>query len=75
MEVDIDYNGFPLTVIGDFTPAEDSIMYYRDMSGTLGSPSQFDVHEVYLSDSSHNIFELLDDDQVREVESLILEKL
>ena len=58
MEINIEFKGIPLRVVGEYEAGEEAVMYYSDMSGYPGSNSSFDVNEVYAEDSDIDIFEL-----------------
>jgi hypothetical protein len=62
METIINYKGFELIVKGVYTQAEEQISYDSDMSGYPGSYSDYEVKEIYLSDSNINIVYLFEDD-------------
>ena len=58
MEINIEFKGIPLRVVGEYEAGEEAVMYYSDMSGYPGSNSSFLVEEVYVEDSEIDIFEL-----------------
>ena len=66
----ITYRGFELEVVGYYSPAEPMVMYYPDGSGYPGCPAEFEVNEIFLN--SIDIFELLNEEQITEIENLIL---
>ena len=47
MEINIEFKGISLRVVGEYEAGEEAVMYYSDMSGYPGSNSSFDVNEVY----------------------------
>ena len=73
MITEITYKGILLEVEGTYTEAEDRVIYYGDLDGHPGSPASFDINAVFVQDV--DIFELLGEDGLREIETLILEEL
>jgi hypothetical protein len=69
----ITYKGIDLEVIGQYERGESEVWYYADGSGHPGTPSEFNIEEVFLQDTE--ISELLGEDAFAEIESIILEKL
>lgn len=45
--VQIDFRGLTLYVVGCYTPPEAAVYYYSDGSGYPGSPSEFDIKEIW----------------------------
>lgn len=75
MEISIEFKDIPLRVVGEYEAGEEAVMYYSDMSGYPGSPSSFDVNEVYVEDSEIDIFELFSPADLEVLEEKILDKL
>lgn len=75
MEIEINYKGIPLRVVGEYEAGEEAVMYYSDMSGYPGSNSSFDVNEVYAEDSDIDIFELFSPADLEVLAEKILDKL
>ena len=73
MKTEITYKGILLEVEGTYTEAENRVIYYGDLDGHPGSPASFDINAVFVQDV--DIFELLGEDDLREIETLILEEL
>ena len=73
MKREITYKGILLEVMGTYEEAEDRVMYYGDLDGHPGYPASFDVNAIFVQDV--DIFELLSEDNLREIETLILEKI
>ena len=69
----ITYKGIDLDVIGQYEKGEYAVWYYEDGTGHPGTPSEFNIEEVFLHDTE--ISELLGEDDFAEIESIILEKL
>jgi len=49
----------PLQVVGEFTPKEEMVMYYSDLSGYPGAPAEFEIEDVFLNGIS--IYDLMGD--------------
>ena len=65
IEVEIDFAGIPMTVSGVFSPAEECVMYYSDMSGYPGSGADFEIDSIQINGQEVN--DLLSDEQYEEV--------
>lgn len=57
MEINIEFKGIPIRVVGEYEAGEEAVMYYSDMSGYPGSSSSFDLEGVYVEGSEIDIFE------------------
>ena len=75
MEINIEFKGISLRVVGEYEAGEEAVMYYSDMSGHPGSNSSFDVNEVYAEDSDIDIFELFSPADLEILEEKILEQI
>lgn len=75
MEINIEFKGIPIIVVGEYEAGEEAVMYYSDMSGHPGSPSSFDVEEVYVEDSEIDIFEFFSPDDLEIIEEKVLEQI
>lgn len=71
--IEITYKDLLLEIEGTYTEAEDRVMYYGDLDGHPGSPASFDINAIFVQDV--DIFELLSEDDLREIEILILEEI
>ena len=60
-EVEVEFRGVELTIVGNFYPEEEEVRYYSDMSGHPGSPSSFEILEIKVADSDVDLFDLLED--------------
>jgi hypothetical protein len=72
-EITINYKGIELLIEGTYTPGEEEVRYFSDMLGHPGYPASFDVNAIFVQDV--DIYELLSEDNLREIETLILEKI
>lgn len=75
MEISIEFKGIPLRVVGEYEAGEEAVMYYSDMSGYPGSPSSFDVNEVYAEDSEIDIFEFFSSADLEVITEKVLEQI
>ena len=75
MEINIEFKGIPLRVVGEYEAGEEAVRYYSDMSGHPGSNSSFFVEEVYVEDSDIDLIELFSPDDLEVLAEKILEQL
>ena len=75
MEINIEFKGISLRVVGEYEAGEEAVMYYSDMSGHPGSNSSFLVEEVYVEDSEIDLIELFSPDDLEVLAEKILEQL
>lgn len=73
MITEITFKGILLEVEGTYTEAEYRVMYYGDLDGYPGSDSTYDINAVFVQDV--DIYELLSEDDLREIETLVLEEI
>lgn len=73
MKTEIIYKGILLEVEGTYTEAEDRVIYYRDLDGHPGYLASFDVNAIFIQDV--DIYELLSEDDLVEIETLVLEEI
>lgn len=73
MTTEIIYKGILLEIEGTYTEAEDRVIYYGDLDGHPGSPASFDINAVFVQDV--DIYELLSEDDLMEIETLVLEEI
>lgn len=73
MEVQINYKGIDLIVEGIYTPPEETVMYYSDMSGYPGAASEFECNSIYVEDV--DIFELFSLEDLERIEELCINKI
>lgn len=74
MQVEINYLGVPLIVDGTYYEGEPQVMYDSNGEGYPGSPSEFEILKITVSDSDVDIWELLSDKQLIEITELVIEK-
>ena len=75
MEVNIEFKGISLRVVGEYEAGEEAVMYYSDMSGYSGSNSSFDVNEIYAEDSEIDLIELFSPADLEVLEEKIIEQI
>ena len=75
MEINIEFKGIPLRVVGEYEAGEEAVMYYSDMSGHPGSNSSFLVEEVYADDSEIDIFELFSPADLEVLAEKVIEQI
>ena len=73
IELEIEYAGVPMIITGYYIPAEDSVMYYSDMSGNPGMSSHFDIAKVLVG--GIDIWELLSSQQLNNLTEMCIEKV
>jgi hypothetical protein len=74
MEIEIEYLGVPLSIEGTYYPSEAQVMYYSDMSGYPGSPAEFEIIKITVTDSDVDIWELFSQRQIDEITELVIQK-
>jgi len=60
MTLSITYKNTTLIIEGNYTPKEEEITYYSDMSGYPGSPSDFEIQRIFVGHCE--ITDLLEED-------------
>lgn len=75
MEVEINYSEVPLTVVGIYYEGEPQVMYDSNGEGYPGSPSEFEILKITVSDSEVNIWELFSNKQIDQITELVIEKI
>lgn len=75
MEINIEFKGIPLRIVGEYEAGEEAVRYYSDMSGYPGSNSSFLVEEVYADDSEIDIFELFSPADLEVLSEKIIEQI
>lgn len=75
METNISYKGVDLIVVGNYTPAEPMVMYYKDLSGYPGASSEFELTDVFVRDSFISVFNLFSAENLSELEELAINEI
>lgn len=74
MEVEIEYWGVPLSIEGNYYAEEAQVMYDSNGEGYPGSPAEFEILKITVSDSDVDIWELLSQKQIDEITELVIQK-
>ncbi len=74
MQVEINYSGVPLTIEGNYYEGDPQVMYDSNGEGYPGSPSEFEILKITVSDSEIDIWELFSNKQIDEITELVIEK-
>ena len=75
MEINIEFKGISLKVVGEYEAGEERTYYDGDLGGCPGMNSWFSVEEVYAEDSDIDIFELFSPADLEILEEKILEQI
>jgi hypothetical protein len=75
MQVEINYLKVPITVEGDYYAGDFQILYDNDGTGYPGSPAEFEIVKITVSDSDVDIWELFSNKQIDEITELVIEKV
>ena len=75
MEVNTEFKGVPLIIVGTYEKKEDRVMYYDNLDGFPGSGDSYSINEIYAEDSEIDLYELFSAADLQELESKILEQL
>ena len=75
LKIDLEAEGIPLTVEGYYIPGEPMAMYYTDGSGYPGYPAEFDISAVKLQGTDVDIFDLLSENIIEEIEEKAIQQI
>ena len=75
MEINIEFKGIPLRVVGEYEAGEEAVRYYSDMSGYPGSRGSYYPHTIYAEDSDIDLVELFSPADLEVLEEKILEQI
>ena len=75
MEINIEFKGISLRVVGEYEGGEEAVMYYSDMSGYPGCGGSYYPHTIYAEDSDIDIFELFSLADLEVLSEKILEQI
>lgn len=73
MEVQIKYKGIDLFIECDYSPPEEQVRYYSDMSGYPGANSELELISIFVGDT--DIFEMFSPEDLERIEELCLNKI
>lgn len=71
----IEYKGITLLISGSYTEGEEQIMYESEGGGYEGSGSDFDIEDIFVSDSDIDIIELFSFADLEEIKDLVINKI
>ena len=75
MEINIEFKGIPLRVVGEYEAGEEAVMYYSDMSGYPGSRGSYYPHTIYAEDSDIDIVELFSPADLEVLAEKVIEQI
>jgi len=75
LKIDLEAEGVPLTVEGYYSPEEPMVMYYTDGSGYPGCSAEFDISAVKLQGTDVDIFDLLSENIIEEIEEKAIQQI
>tara|TARA_R110000772_G_scaffold181295_1_gene292608 strand:+ start:499 stop:741 length:243 start_codon:yes stop_codon:yes gene_type:complete len=75
LKIDLEAEGVPLTVEGYYSPEEPMVMYYTDGSGYPGCAAEFDISAVKLQGTDVDIFDLLSENVIEEIEEKAIQQI
>ena len=75
MEINIEFKGIPLRVVGEYEAGEEAVMYYSDMSGHPGSRGSYYPHTIYAEDSDIDLIELFSPADLEVLSEKIIEQI
>ena len=75
MEINIEFKGIPLRVVGEYEAGEEAVMYYSDMSGYPGSRGSYYPHTIYAEDSEVDLIELFSPADLEVLSEKIIEQI
>lgn len=75
MEINIEFKGIPIRVIGEYEAGEEAVLYHDDLSGHPGSRSSYYPHTIYAEDSEIDLIELFSPDDLEIIEEKVLEQI
>ena len=75
MEINIEFKGIPLRVVGEYEAGEERTYYDGDLAGCPGSRGSYYPHTIYAEDSDIDIFELFSPADLEVLEEKIIEQI
>ena len=71
----VTYSGIPLKCIYEYIPGEPPNYNVESPTCGPGSPDDVEIYEIYLTDSSTDIYDLFSSDQLDSIAEFILEQI
>ena len=75
MEINIEFKGIPLRVVGEYEAGEERTYYDSDLGGHPGSRGSYYPHTIYAEDSNIDLVELFSPADLEILEEKILEQI
>ena len=75
MEINIEFKGISLRVVGEYEAGEERTYYDGDLGGHLGSRGSYYPHTIYAEDSDIDIVELFSPADLEVLAEKILEQI
>lgn len=75
MELEIEFKGIPIRVVGEYEKGEDRVMYYDNLDGYPGSNSSFYPHTIYAQDSEIDLIELFSPADLEIIAEKVIEQI
>ena len=75
MEINIEFKGISLRVVGEYEAGEERTYYDSDLGGHPGSSGSYYPHTIYAEDSDIDIFELFSPADLEVLSEKILEQV
>ena len=75
MEINIEFKGISLRVVGEYEAGEEAVMYYSDMSGYPSCGGSYYPHTIYAEDSDIDIVELFSPPDLEVLSEKIIEQI
>ena len=72
---EINYLEVPLIVSGRYYEGDPQVMYDGNGEGYPGSPAEFEIIKITVSDSDVDIWELFSNKQIDDIAELVIEKI
>ena len=72
---EINYAGVLLIIEGNYYEGDSQVMYDSNGEGYPGSPSEFEILKITVSDSDVDIWEIFSNNQIDEITDLVIEKI
>lgn len=75
MEINIEFKGISLRVVGEYEASEERTYYDGDLGGHPGSRSSYYTHTIYAEDSEIDLIDLFSPADLEIIEEKILEQI
>ena len=75
MEINIEFKGIPLRVVGEYEAGEERTYYDGDLGGCPGSRGSYYPHTIYVEDSEIDLIELFSPADLEVISEKVLEQI